>query len=335
MSQSQQFSKVQYGPESSTYGTEAASYNELARVQSVSLTQDNSIIYGRGLGEGLNITNAYYGPFEAGGSVTFDVVDFDFLKHWIGPKSGDGQAEVSAFTLTEGDTVAVSGGTAIVPFSIEVLNDDTTDQASFATGCVGQSFTLSGSIGSKLSCDATFVAQKTGERESGESYVAVTDPAFVMLNGTWKFDATPSTLSGVRSFSISMDNGLVTDTRSIESRFINIPKLGGPGRTYNFTIEVIMAQALGDQIITKFYGKESPTNTYTPEDGSTSVSPDTTQEFSIDLVNGNKYCRLHLDNCIIDNFSKPQSVGGGLVVATFNGTAFQAKDSAPILWWTV
>lgn len=334
MSQSQQYTKTQYGSESSTYGTEASSYTELGRVQSISIESNNNLLYDRGLGEGLNATNAYYGPFDASGSVSFDVVDFDFLKHFVGPKTGAGTSG-DKYTLTEADTIAVSGSTALVPFSIEYLNDDTSDQATVGLGCVGQNFTLSGSIGSKLSCDASFVVQKSLERESGQTYSAVTDPAFVMLNGTWKFDATPSTLSGVRSFSISMDNGLVTDTRSIESRFIGIPRFGNPGRTYNFQVDVIMAQALGDQIIDKFYGKESPTNTYTPEDGSTSISPDADMEFSVDLVNGSKYCTLHLDQCFIDSISKPSSLGGGLVIVSFRGTALQGKSNAPILWWSV
>jgi hypothetical protein len=332
MSQSMQFTKTQYGPESSTYGTEAAAYNELARVQSISIEPTNNIIYDRGLGEGLNATNAYYGNFDASGNVTFDVVDFDFLKHFVGPKTGAGSAG-DKYTLTEASLTAVSGSTALVPFSIEYLNDDTTNQATVGLGCMGSSFTLSGKIQSKLSCQANFVCQKTLERESGQTYVAVTAPAFVMLNGTWKFNTTPSTLSGVREFSISMDNGLVTDTFSIESRFRNIPKLGT--RVYRWTLSVIMAQALGDQVVEYFYGKESPTNTYTPEDGSTSVSPLPDVEFSIDLVNGSKYATIHLDQCIIETYSKPVSIGGGLVVINFEGTALYGKSNAPIKWWSV
>jgi len=72
MSQSQQFTKVQYGPEASVYGTEATTYNELARVQSISIEPSNNILYDRGLGEGLNISNAYYGIFDATGNVSFD-----------------------------------------------------------------------------------------------------------------------------------------------------------------------------------------------------------------------------------------------------------------------
>jgi hypothetical protein len=318
MTQSQQFTKIQYGPEASAYGTEASAYNELARVQSVSIDPTNNLIYSRGLGEGLNVTNAYYGQYAATGSVSFDVVSFAFLRHFVGDQTGAGNSG-DKYTLTEGTTISAEAETATViqPFSIEAFNDDTTDQSTVGIGCVGQSFTLQGSIGSALTCDATFVCQKTYERESGATYVPVTTSAFQMLNGTWKFDATPTALVGVRAFSISMDNGLVTDTYSIESRFMTIPKLGGPGRTYNWSLTIMMAQALGDQIIDKFYGKESPTNTYIPEDGATSVKPDADMEFSVDLVNGASYATLALDHI------------------TFNGTAFTGKGNTPIKWWTV
>ena len=336
MSQSMIYTKTQYGPEASAYGTEASSYNELARVQSISIEASNNIIYDRGLGEGVNATNGYYGSYDATGSVSFDVVDFAFLRHWVGDQTGAGTSG-DKYTLTEGTSISAEAETAgvIQPFSIEALNSDTTDQATVGIGCVGQTFSLSGSINSKLSCEASFVCQKTFERESGATYVAVTAPAFVMLNGTWKFDATPTALSGVRAFSISMDNGLVTDTYSMESRFRGIPKLGNPGRTYNWTLSIIMAQALGDQIINKFYGKESPTNTYIPEDGTTSVSPDADMEFSVDLVNGGEYATIALDQCMIDSYSKPSSLGGGLVLMSFAGTSLYAKDNAPIKWWAV
>jgi len=97
----------------------------------------------------------------------------------------------------------------------------------------------------------------------------------------------------------------------------------------------MMAQALGDQIVKNFYGAESPTNTYTPEDGSTTVSPIPDLEFSVDLVNGANYATIALDQCTIDSYSKPISMGGGVVLVTFNGTAFYGKDNAPIKWWTV
>jgi hypothetical protein len=338
MSQSVQFSKIQYGPEASAYGTEAVSYTELARVQSIDLDPgDNSFIYDRGLGEGLNISNTYYGPFKSNNnSITFDVVDFDFLKHWIGNLTGAGTA-ISPYTLTEATSISTTAGIGILqPFSIEELNDnESTDSVNTALGCVGTTFSLEGSIGSKLTCKANFTAQKTLFRTSGETYTAVTDPAFIMLNGTFKWGATPTAISGVQEFTLNYDNGLIFDdeTRDAVSRFQAIPNLG-KGRKYTGRIGIKMATALATTIINDFYGYSSG-GVYSPNTGSTSISPTADLEFKIELVNGSKYATIWVDQCSIDRLSKPVSLGGGLVILFFEFTAKYGKDNAPIKWWSV
>jgi len=221
MAQGTIYTKVQYAGETT--------YNELSRVQSCDLKSINNFIYDRGLGEGINAINTYYGPFDANGSVEFNVVDFDFLKHWIGPKSGAGTVG-DPYTLTEATSVAASTS-ALQTFSIERLNDyESTDSVDYMLGCAGTDFNLSGGINEKLICSANFIGQKTGFRTSGQTYTPNTAASFIMINGTWKWGSTPTALSGVREFSISYDNGLIANTRSIESRFINIPLLGT--RTY-------------------------------------------------------------------------------------------------------
>jgi len=334
MAQSSQFVKTQYGPESSTYGTETGSYAVLPRVQSCNIESENGLIYDYGLGEGLNATNTYYGPFTANGAVTFNPTDFDFLKHWVGHKSGAGTSG-DKYTLTEATSIeAASAATGkLIPFSIERVNDDGTDTVDFALGCVGTDFSLSGSIGSKLECTANFIAQKSGHRASGESYTADTSSAFIMINGTWSWGASPSALSGVRQFSISMNNNITAEnTRTIESRFIGIPVFGI--REYKFSVQILMAQSLAATIINDFYGYES-SGTYTPEDGSNTTSPTSSLEFSVDFVNGDNYASIELDECSIDRISKPAEVGGGVVVLTFEGTARKGLGNAPIKWWSV
>jgi hypothetical protein len=333
MSQGMQYTKVQYGPEASAYGTEATTYNELARVQNIDLDiGENNFIYDRGLGEGLNATNTYYGPFRSNNnSVTFDVVDFDFLKHWIGPKSGAGTSG-DKYTLTEATEVSTSPG--LQPFSIEELNDEEdTDSANLATGCVGTTFTLSGSIGSKVTCSANFTAQKTGFRTTGETYTANTDPAFIMIGGTFKWGSTPSEITGVQEFTIDYDSGLVydDDTRDMTTRFQSQPHLG-KGRKYTGRIGIKMAYGLATTIINDFYGYESG-GLYSPEDGTTNISPTADLEFKLELVNKDKYANIWFDQCSIDRLSKPISLGGGLVILFFEFTAREGKDNEPITWW--
>ena len=327
MSQTPIFTKIQYAGETA-YGTEGSSYNELARVQSCNMESENSFIYDYGVGEGLNSSNTYYGPFRTRGDISYSIVDFDFLKHWVGPKSGSGTAG-DPYVLTEATSINVNTS-SLQPFSIERYNDtESTASTDYMTGCVGTNFTISGSIGTKVECQASFFGQKSAYRTTGETYTPVTDPAFIMLNGSWKWGATPTALAGVREFTLSMTTKTnPDDTRSVESRFIGMPVIGI--REYKFTVGIIMASALSTTIITDFYGGGLVPNT-----GSTSVSPTADLEFEVALVNGNKYATLWLDQCSIDKISKPTDLGGGIVLLTFEGTARLGKGNTPIKWWTV
>lgn len=331
MSQGQQFLKIMYGAQASAYATVATPNLVLPRVQSFNPTNSNGMIYDRGLGEGLNPVATYFGPWSSGGSVSFSVADFTFLQHWIGNKAGAGTAG-SHYTLTEATSIAASAaGVGIMqPFTLEANNDyEAADSVDTYVGCVGTSFSLSGSLGGKLECTADFVARHSIAGSTGTTYTASTETSFVMINGTWKWGATPSALSGVRDFTINYSNGLVTDTRSLDSRFMGIPVYGQ--REYKFSVDIIMASALATTIITNFYGASAGS---APNAGTTSVSPTPDLEFKVELVNGTKNATIWLDQCSIDDISKPQSLGGGLVILTFNGTARSGRGNVPIEWWT-
>lgn len=332
MSQGQEFLQVMYGGQTSAYGTAATPNTVLARVQSFNGTNENGFIYDRGLGNGINAVATYLGPWSSGGQINFSVVDFDFLKHWIGQKSGAGSSG-DPYTLTEASIINVAdAASTLQPFTLEAANTyESTDSIEKYIGCVGQNFTLSGEIGGKLECNATFVAQQsTFAAGTPTSYTPNTNSAFVMINGTWKWGATPSALSGVRRFSISYDNGLVTDTRSLDSRFIGQPVLGQ--RTYNFSFDILMTSGLSTTLFQNFYG--TATSPITVADGSSAIIPTADLEFKVELVNGSNYANIWLDQCSIDRISKPQSVGGGVVVLTIEGTARQGRSNAPITWWT-
>jgi hypothetical protein len=337
MTQSQYFTKVGYGPQASAYATEASSYVQLARVQAADITSEQNFIYDRGLGEGLNASNTYYGPYNARGFVEFFVVDFDILKHWVGHKTGSGTSG-SKYTLTEATSIqATSAGVGIMqPFSIEMFNNDTESLGQFAVGAVGTRFTLSAGINERLRCRAEFIARSSGHRESGESYTANTDPSYVMIGANYKWGTTPTAFTGLQSFTLEYINGIVgegDETRSIESRFRDIPHFGGNGRQYKFSLVIKMAQALSDTLIKNHYGLESPTNTFVPETGSVSISPTADLEFEINLVNGSRLATLQVDQCSIDTISVGKQLGNGLVLLNVNGTARLGRSNTPILWW--
>lgn len=335
MGSSQQFTKCMYGPEASAYGTEAVSYTSLSRVEEASIDSDNGLVIDYGLGDGLNAVKAYYGPFNAVGRVKFKVNDFDFLKHWIGHKSGSGNSG-SHYILTEATTIEAASAASgkLIPFSFEKQNSDSSTLVEFATGCVGTSFTLTGEIGKPLICDANFVAQKSGYRATATgTYVPSTSSSFILLGGSYKWGATPSAVSGVRNFTISYDNGLIgeaDETRTIDSRFRTIPRHGQ--RSYKFTLGVIMASGIASTLINDFYG-DSSGGTYIPNTGATSATPTTSLEFKIELVSGGNYAYLQLDDCVIDSISQPVALGGGLQIINISGTSLKGLGNVPIEWW--
>lgn len=331
MSQSQQYTKVQYGGET-TYGTETSSYNELFLVQSCNLQSNNSLIQSRGMGEGLNVKKALYGPFSANGNIVQNLYDFTLLRHWIGALSGAGSSG-DKYTLTEATKVNVSSSaTYLQPFSIEKVNDTEVgaNSVEVGLGCLGTDFTLTTSIGQPLNFNGNFIVRETKYRATGETYTDAQQTAYVMQGGTWKYGATPSALAGVQSVDINYQNGLIVNRRSIETRLIKMPLFGE--RVYGISIAIEMATSLATTIINDFYGSSSG-GTYSPVNDGT-PGPTESLEFEISLVNGSKYATIGFDDFVIENISIADSQNGGLRVLTFSGFAYEGKSNTPFLWWT-
>lgn len=324
------FTKIQYGGES-TYGTEATTGTEIkGKIQGFIPINENGLIKERGIGDGRNVANTLYGPYNCGGSLSWHVADFDFLKHWVGPLSGAGTAG-DPYLLTEDDVVGVTTND-IQAFSLEV-NSPTgaTDDVDTYAGCVGNSFSLSGSIGTPLICSADFVAQKPTSSTSGTAYTPVTTNPWVMHQGTWKYGATPTTFTGLQSFNITYSNNLIIE-RDAASRFINQPIAGI--RDYTFTITVVTNADINSVLRDNFYGQAN-----TPIAGTVSASPTINIEFEVALTEGssstNRNATIWLDQAFIDSIGKAIDIGGGLVIYTINGHAQDGKSSTPIKWWTV
>lgn len=324
--------KIQYAPHATNISTEGTPYTELSRVQSCDMWAENSLILDRGLGEGFNVGHTYYGPYNCGGSIIVHPVDFDFLKHWIGAKSGAGTSG-DKYIITEATSTGYAGTAGILQyFSLERLNDsEAADSVDVMIGCIGTSFSLSGSVGSKLEFTGNFVGYKDLHRATHTAYVPITDTSFIMLGGTWKWGATPTALAGVKSFKIDYDNGLVTgdETRSMESRFVGESKLAM--RTYKFTCDILMSSGLASTIYADFYGQVATSG---PVDGSSALQPTASLEFNVALINSNKYATFQLDETVINRISKPTRLGSGLVVLTFEGYARKGLTNVPITWWT-
>ena len=329
MTQQMISTKIQYAPHATNISTEGTPYAVLPRVQSCDLWAENSLIIDRGLGEGFNVGHTYYGPYNCGGSISVNPVDFAFLKHWIGPMAGAGTVG-SKYTLTEATSLGYTSS-VLQPFSIERLNDtEATDSVDVMIGCVGTAFTMNGSIGAKLEFNGTFIGHHDLVRATHTAYTPSTDTSFIMLGGTWSWGAGPTALSGVRKFTVNYDNGFVIGdaTRSMESRFTGEAKFGA--RSYKFSVEILMAAGLASTVYADFYGQAA---TLGAVDGSAALQPTTSLEFNIALVNSNKYATLQFDECTINRISKPTRLGAGLVVLTFEGYARKGLGNVPITWW--
>lgn len=330
--QATQFTKIQYAPHATGFTIEGTPYAALARVQSCDMQSENNIIIDRGLGEGFNAVNFYYGPYNCSGSIEWNPCDFDFLKHWVGAKTGQGIVG-DKYVLTEATSIAYTGATTTLqPFSIERANSTATATADVMIGCIGTTFSISGRVNERLTARASWVGYKDVLKASATSYTPSTDTSFIMIGGTWKWGvaAGGTALAGVRSFTIDYDNGLIAGdaTRTIESRFAQQPQLGA--RSYKFKVEIIMAATLATSIYADFYGAAA---TAGPID--TGASPTASLEFTANLVNGSKNAIIGIDECVINRLSKPTRLGGGIVLLTFEGYAKIGKGNVPFTWWTV
>jgi hypothetical protein len=332
MTMSNAFTRIMYGGQASAYATAATPASVLPRVQSFDPDDDNQHAYEYGIGEGLNPVATYLGPYKCAGKLVFNVTPegLDFLKYWVGPKTGSGTSG-TPYILTEATATALAT-TALQPFTLEAANTyEATDTVDRYIGCIGTVFTLSGEINGPLKCDASFTARHSVSGSTATNYTPSTSSSFMMLNGTWKWGGTPTAIAGVKRFSVTHEcKHDFEGTRTIGSRFVDMPVVGV--RTYGFVVDILMASTLASTIMTNFYG-QSPASG--PLDGSTAVVPNIDLEFSVELVNGNAYATLWLDNCAIDRIKKTQSVEGNLTVLTFEGTARNGKAGYPIRWWTV
>ena len=325
----QQNVKIMYGPQTSAYETAGTRTTVLGRVQSFSASPTENLIYDYGVGEGFNSVSTLLSTMDVTGNVQFNPTadGLDFLKHWIGVKSGAGTSG-DPYTLTEDDVVGLTSSDIQV-FTLEVANDtESTDSVDLYVGCVGTDFTITGEIGQKVVIDANFVARHPQYGTTATSYSTVTTPAFIVVGGTYSFGSSPTSLSGVRSFSWTYTgNYSPGDDRALDSRFISIPVL--KQRQYDWSLTMSMSQAIASTWKTYFFGASGQ-----PLDGSTTSTPTADLEFKIELTNGSENALFWLDQCNVLTMSEPISVGGGRVILTVNGRSRLGRSNAPISYWT-
>lgn len=329
MSKSVLFDKAVIGSEAS-FGTIATSLSAIPKIQSGNITSSQEFLVDTGVGNGLNNTNAYYGPYSCSGSLSTYLTSFDLLKHWVGPRSGSGTPE-APYILTEHQGVGY-GATELPSFSIRVGNDDGTDDVWTQVGCVGSDFSISADLNGKLSFSGNWTGQKTKYKAETLSYTPDTNPAMIMIGGNYKIGSSPATLSGVQSFTLNYSSNINYDGgRHNTSRFINKPSPGIRG--YTLSVDIIMSNSLASSIYGAHLGDVSSVE-YIPNDGSTNSNPNLTIEFEINVINSNMNGIIQLDSFLIQSMSIPISLGNGLKLVSLSCIALKGRDKQPFKYWS-
>ncbi len=302
----------------------------LGKVNSASLTFDNSLQTSQGIGEGLNLSNVKEGLFTAGVSINGEVVSFSKFARMFGTSTGDDDDG----TITESDSIDYSTGR--VTSTVELGNSDGSGQIFDVTGCVWQSLSFEGTRGSPVS----FSIGMTGAsvlRSTGSSvgYAYGTQTPFMAHSATLK---NGSDSINIRSFSWSVNNEGSALIYDINSRLASYWQTGN--RRYNFTYTLVYdtnsaANTIdGSELISYFFGSSSadaPITTLDP------TALDLVLEISEGAVAGDRTVLLQLDDCFLTNWSHPVAVGDGTTEITVSGIALSGKSDTglkPITWST-
>jgi len=318
--------QIMYKGQTSAYATAAVVDTNIGIVKGFDPTnsKNNELIYGAG--DGRNPVKIVYGNYDSGGTLRWEVATFDFLKHWIGFVDGAGSVG-DPYKVNEVEVGSLSTSEGLQAFTLGVnhLNGAAEDVDTY-TGCVGAAFSLSGRIGGRVEASGQIVARNPVSGTSGQTYSANTTEPWICVQGTWKWGATPSAVTGVQSFTVNYVNNLIV-TRDLDDRFIKQPVLGV--RRYDFSLVVKMESAIATTLRDDFYGQAN-----SPIDGALGAVA-TGNEFKIELTDGTNNAYIWLDDCAINTISKPVDVEGGqMVLLTIDGSATKGKGAAPIAWWT-
>lgn len=301
------------------------------KVTNFSPSLNNTLTRTQGLGEGRNATVDLYGPFEATGTIEWEVADFAFLQFLIGDISGAGTT-ASPYVLSEAENIDYTAG-GMYTFKMEATSEDnTTDDSDVYTGCHLTEGSLNWAEGETLKATANFVAKTVTSSTTGTaSYTADTQNPWHFWQCTLKYGDTPSAVAKVTSFSVTVNNNSQI-YRALGSRLIEQPEFGV--RTYDFTITVKMTDTIATTLRDDFYGQAN-----TPIDDPSTATPVLSKEIQIAMTegssSGDRNATLYLDEVNLNDMSKPVSIGEGIVEVTFNGYALKAGNTAqPLEWFT-
>lgn len=300
-------------------------------------TLKNNLIPIREIGGGRNVSTFVYGNFDINGNVDVQVTNdtLDFMKYLIGPRSGSGTT-AAPYEIVEADRVGATASD-IRTVGIEVGSEaGTTDDVDWYKGVHLISATFTAAQSAVLTATINWVAKTMASTTSAGSYTAPTLMPYVFQSGSFKWGTTPTAVALVTSFAVTMNNNSLI-YRVLGDRFIQQPET--TIRTYDFTLTVKMSDAIATTLRDDFYGQAN-----SPVSGTSSTSPldsGTTPNREIELLfnrGTNDQAQILLNDCVIEDMSKPVAVGNEIVEVTFTGFARSGGRTAdaltPIRWWT-
>ena len=316
---------IMYKPEA-VYGTAITVDTALqGKVNSFAGNWSNNFFREQGLGEGRNATYTGFGPFDCGGTIEWTIGKFDFLQHCIGAVSGTGTA-ADMYVLNEGTNVGFTGND-IKSFTMQCFSDETTEMADTYEGCLLNNVTLTATEGDILRATADWVGETVHDNTAGVTYSADTTPLWNFAQGILKWGATPSEVTKITSFAVTITNNLFI-YRSLGSRFIQQPETGL--RRYDFIITIKADSATHSILQTDLMGQAN-----TPHEAKTSASPTASLEVQLYFEGPtNQKAYIQLDEASLETVGKSVDLGGGIIELTYGGFAKQGLNNTPIKWQT-
>lgn len=224
-------STMMYKAESS-YGSEATVNTNLGRNVRWSVNMDNSLVEERGIGDTRDFSAVHYGNFVGRGSLSFELINFDFFIHILGSRTGAGSSG-DPYVYTGYD----SGGDyeALTSFTLEQAHDSTTDTNYTLIGCMVESATINVPLGGQITVDVNFIFKTFKIDNTIQSYTATSTASWSFAQAD--FERSNSSINYIQSGTITINNGLL-QLRQINSRLLQ--NVVGGRRSYTWNLNTIM-----------------------------------------------------------------------------------------------
>lgn len=263
-----------YGNESE-YGTAGTINSSIGLVQSVSPTENNSLIKIRTLGGSRDYNNIVPGKFEVNGSFSYYIQDGKFLVYAIG-EATDAVHSTTAILHTMGAGTD-PGANDFPSFTLEFANteDDTVTDNNLKrvyTGCMVNSLSISATVDEPLMATVEWIGQTvTASQGENTSVTEATVDPYVFYQGAMYLPTTAvvadtamnvaDKVCELNSFNISINNNLEalwyicrpesgnTNTRGLRAL---VPK----GRDWEASVEIHFTDW---DLYRKFLGSNSAT----------------------------------------------------------------------------